>query len=187
MKCYILAGGRSRRFGRDKLLHEIGGKKVIERVLDTAKVVCDEVFLITKNPSKFRFLDVPIILDAFSIHASMIGLYTALSHAETPSLILSGDVPLLTPQIIERLIKDYEPPITLARTKEKIHTLVGVYSPDVLEILEEYIKNENYKLYEFVKRVGFKTVLFKGKEANHLLNLNTEEDLSRLIAIANHS
>ncbi len=180
MKCFILAGGKSRRFGEDKLLYEFKGKKVIERVVETAKKVCDEVFIVAKNPKKFEFLDIPVIIDVSPIQASMVGLYTALSYTKEPALILSGDLPLITPEVLKRLTDEYEEPITLAKTPDKVHTLVGIYSPKVLKTIEEFLKRENYKLYELVNKVGFKAVEFEGKEAVSLLNLNTKEDLKIL-------
>lgn len=177
MKGFILAGGKSKRFGEDKLLYELDGKKVIERVVKSAMKVCEEVFIIAKHPKKFEFLNVPVIMDAFPFQASIVGLYTALSYTERPALILSGDIPLITPRILERLISAYQEPITLARTESKIHTLIGVYSPKILETVEEFLKRGNYKLYDLVKEVGFKTVNFSGEEAFYLLNLNTKEDL----------
>ena len=180
MKCFILAGGKSRRFGEDKLLYEFKGKKVIERVVETAKQVCDELFIVAKNPKKFEFLNVPVIIDVSPIQASIVGLYTALSYTKEPALILSGDLPLITPEVLKRLIEAYQEPVTLAKAQGKVHTLVGIYSPKVLKTIEEFLEKENYKLYELVKKAGFKAVEFEGKEAVSLLNLNTKGDLEIL-------
>lgn len=177
MKCFILAGGKSRRFGEDKLLYEIEGKKVIERVVGSAKSVCDEVFIVTKNPVKFEFLKIPVILDKLPIQASIVGLYTALSHADEPVLILSGDLPLISPQVLKILMDSYEEPVTLAKTKDKLHTLIGVYSPKVTQTIKEFLRKKNYKLYKLVKKVGFKAVGFPDEYAPYFLNLNTKEDL----------
>lgn len=177
MKCFILAGGRSRRFGEDKLLYEYKGKKVIERVVQVSREVCNELFIVAKNPKKFEFLGVPVIVDVLPVQASMVGLYTALSYTREPALILSGDLPLIGPEVLKVLLNSYEEPVTLAKTPKKVHTLVGVYSPKVLKTLEEFIEKGNYRLYEFVKKVGFKTVEFRNREALQLLNMNTKEDL----------
>lgn len=180
MKCLILGGGKSKRFGEDKLLYEFKGKKVVERVVEAAKEVCKEVFIVTKNPQKFEFLKIPILLDLSNVYASMVGLYTALSYAKEPALVLSGDLPLINSGVLEKLLSSYEEPITLAKTKDRIHPLVAVYSPKVLKVVEEFLEKENYKLYELVNKVGFKAVEFEDKEALSLLNLNTKEDLKIL-------
>ncbi len=177
MKCFILAGGKSRRFGEDKLLYEFRGRKVIERVLEVTQKVCDEVFIVTKNPKKFKFLNVPIIIDVLPVQASMVGLYTALSYTKEPALILSGDLPLLSPEVLKKLINAYQEPVTLVKTKDKVHTLVGIYSPKVLKTIEKFLEEENYKLYELVRKEGFKALKLNEKEAVHLLNLNTKQDL----------
>ncbi|WP_461829847.1 molybdenum cofactor guanylyltransferase MobA [Aquifex sp.] len=183
MKCFILAGGRSRRFGEDKLLYEYKGKRVIERVVQAAKGVCDELFIVAKDPKKFEFLGIPVIVDALPVQASIVGLYTALSYTDEPALILSGDLPLITPKVLKAIVEAYESPITLAKTKNKVHTLVGVYSPEVLNRLEDFIKKRNYRLYEFVSSVGFKAVELGNDDALQLLNMNTKEDLKVLEGI----
>ncbi len=177
MKCFILAGGRSRRFGKDKLLYEFRGKRVVEWVVDAAKEVCDEVYIVAKNPKKFSFLNIPVIVDALPLQASIVGLYTALSYTEEPALILSGDIPLITPRILRRLILSYEEPITLAVSEKKVHTLIGVYSPKITQTVEEFLRKGDYKLYKLVKTLNFKGVRFSDGESIHLLNLNTIEDL----------
>ncbi len=186
MECFILAGGKSKRFGADKLLYEINGKKVIERVVKEAKKVCKKVYIVAKNEKKFSSLNLPVIKDKFEESASVVGLYTALKNCKDKCLILSGDVPLIKAEILRLLIENYEPPITLIKT-EKVHTLIGVYSNEVLEELEKYIENKNFKIFEFVKKVGFKEVEIPREMWYTALNLNTKEDLKKLIAIENHS
>ncbi|NPB07822.1 MAG: molybdenum cofactor guanylyltransferase MobA [Aquificae bacterium] len=187
MKCYILAGGKSRRFGEDKLLYRIRGERVIERVLRAAKTVFGEVYVVCKEPEKFSFLGVPTLKDELKDRASIVGLYTALKHSQEKAFILSGDLPLLGREVIEYLLSKAGPPITLAREGGKLHTLVGVYWPDVLPLLEEFIEKGNYRITEFVKKAGFRAVEVPGKYRKQLLNLNRKEDLSRILAIENLS
>ena len=45
----ILAGGRSKRLGVDKALISIGGKPLIERVVDVVKPIVDELIVVMRD------------------------------------------------------------------------------------------------------------------------------------------
>jgi len=188
MRCYVLAGGRSRRFGQDKLTYKIGEKRVIERVVNTLSRRFGEIYIVTKDRNKFGFLGLPVVTDLLEEQASMVGLYTALKHSTDREIfVVSGDLPLLGVEVIDILIKEAFPPITLACTSGKVHTLVGVYWPDLVNDLEVFIRKKNFRLTDFVKRVGFKAVKIPEKYRHQLLNLNKKEDLLRVLAIENLS
>ncbi|GAB6065327.1 molybdenum cofactor guanylyltransferase MobA [Aquifex pyrophilus] len=179
--CYILAGGKSRRFGEDKLLYKINGKSVIERVLETAKKVFKEVYIVAKEREKFSFLKVPVIEDERKEQASIIGLYTALKHSKREEcFILSGDLPLISERTLNFLLKRYNPPITLAKT-DNVHPLVGIYSKIVLKLLEEFIEKKNFKIYEFIKNFNYKAVELPPELEKTVTNLNRKEELEKVI------
>ncbi|RUM31251.1 MAG: molybdenum cofactor guanylyltransferase MobA [Aquifex sp.] len=182
MECYILAGGQSKRFGQDKLLYEIGNKKVIERVVEVAKSVCTEVYLVTKKPEKFSFLNIPALKDFLEVSASIVGLYTALKNLKAQQgLILSGDIPLIEGQTLSFLIENYKPPITLIKTNQKLHTLVGIYSKKVVDKLEKFIHNGDFRIHKFVKNVGFSELKLPKSLEHTVLNMNTKEDLLKIL------
>jgi len=182
MECYILAGGRSKRFGQDKLLYEIGNKKVIERVVEVAKSVCREVYLVAKKPEKFSFLNIPTLKDFMEISASIVGLYTALKNLKAQhGLILSGDIPLIEEQTLSFLIENYKPPITLIKTDKKLHTLVGIYSKKALDELEKFIHKGDFRIHKFVKSVGFSELKLPKSLEYTVLNMNTKGDLLKIL------
>jgi len=185
--CYVLAGGKSKRFGEDKLLYQIKGKKVIQRIYETAKKVFKNVYIVAKERGKFSFLKAPVILDEFEESASIIGLYTSLKHAkEEHVFILSGDLPLIRKETIIYILENFEEPVSVAKT-DKIHTLVGIYSRSILENLVKRIKEKDYRIWAFLREVGYKEVKIPEELEYTLLNMNTKEDLKRIIAIENHS
>jgi len=181
MKCYVLAGGRSRRFGTDKLLYPLFGVPVVERVVKTARSFFEEVYLVAKEEEKFAFLGVPVLRDALPESASAVGLYTALLHAESPAFVLSGDLPLVKRELFPLLIEAFEEPATVARTGEKLHPLVGVYGKEFLPFLEKKIKEKDYRLTAVLKEAGFKEVEVKPPLDEALLNLNRPEDLRKVL------
>jgi len=49
----ILAGGKSKRMGKDKLFLEINNKKLIEHTIDKVKKYLKEVIIITNQNNEF--------------------------------------------------------------------------------------------------------------------------------------
>lgn len=184
--CYILAGGESKRFGEDKLLYEVNDKRVIERVCETAKRVFRKVYVVAKNKEKFPFLGVPVVLDEFKESASIVGLYTALKHSKEEYIfILSGDLPLIKEETLLYIVENFKEPVSVART-EKLHTLVGIYSKYALKKLEEKIRKGDYRIWAFLKEIGYNEVKIPRELEHTLINMNTKEDLKRILAIENH-
>ncbi len=49
MECYILAGGKSKRFGEDKTLFNLLGKPMISHAVERAVLVCKKVYVMCKE------------------------------------------------------------------------------------------------------------------------------------------
>ena len=59
----ILAGGKSRRFGKNKALVEIDGIPLIGRVVSVMKSVFQHLVLITNTPDEYSYLKLPMYED----------------------------------------------------------------------------------------------------------------------------
>ncbi|WP_448584180.1 molybdenum cofactor guanylyltransferase MobA [Thermocrinis sp.] len=183
MECYILAGGKSKRFGEDKTLFSIGGVPCIQRMVHEAKKVCNKIFVVSKNTEKYSFLkDVELVKDIFERQLPLIGLYTALNHTkEDRIVVLSADMPLIKSELISYLWNRYCGKIILYEVGGKTYTFFGVYPKKTLKALEEYLKAGGVKALDFVRAVGYTPV--KEDDIAHLgispkafINMNTKED-----------
>ncbi len=189
MECFILAGGKSRRFGEDKLLYKLNGKRTIEHVIEAVKKVCKEVYIVAKEKEKFKEMDVPVILDEFEEYASLIGIYTALKHAKGNALIISGDMPLIKPSVLKKLMELHEKEITIFKDKERIYPFPGIYSKSLLNILEERIKRKDFRIMDFILNAPVKfidTDILESHELDSFINMNTKEDLKLVIERSGH-
>ena len=75
----IIAGGQSRRMGRDKAFVQLGGSALIERVIQrSADIGQAETILITNQPADYAHLRLPMHRDAQPDKGSLGGIYTAL-------------------------------------------------------------------------------------------------------------
>jgi predicted Zn-dependent peptidase len=62
----IQAGGKSTRMGGEpKALIELGGRRIVERVVAAIEHVVDDVLVVTNTPERYAFLGLPMVGDVF--------------------------------------------------------------------------------------------------------------------------
>ena len=184
----ILAGGRGRRFGGDKLLYKINGRPLIlytiER-LETAKKI-DEVVLIASkdNAKKLVKLGYRVVVDELLI-GPMGGVYTALSLGD--AFVVAGDMPLLVPEFVDFIISEFKKSGKIACVPRwengYLEPLHSAYSSAFREVLEEKIKAGNYALNRAIREVNPCYVQIESlpeEWRESFFNVNTREDLGKL-------
>ncbi len=187
MEAFILAGGQSRRFGENKALFKLGQKRVIDRIIETAKLVCPTVTVVVKSRETFRSLKVPVVEDLYDFQSPVVCIYTALETAVCESvMILSVDIPLIKESVLRLLVKSYREPVTIFRARGKLHPLIGVYSKALNEELREYIESGHRSVMGFLERVDFNVVGEEvvrkvDPELESFLNMNTKDDLREVL------
>lgn len=77
----VLAGGESSRYGSPKALATVGGKRIIDRVVDALRAVTPEVILSANEPALFRDLGLPTYPDVREGLGPLGGIYTTLLNA----------------------------------------------------------------------------------------------------------
>jgi len=98
---YVLAGGGSTRFGRDKALVEIGGRAMLPRMHELLGHVASKVTVIA-TPEKYASLSFKCVADRWPGEGPLGGILTALEDAGARNeksqwnLIVSCDMPFLT-------------------------------------------------------------------------------------------
>ena len=98
---YILAGGGSTRFGRDKALVEVGGRPMIARMSELVRSVTRQMKIVAA-PGKYDAFGAEIVEDQWPGEGPLGGIITALEDAARSAarpewnLILSCDMPFLT-------------------------------------------------------------------------------------------
>jgi molybdenum cofactor guanylyltransferase len=98
---YVLAGGGSKRFGRDKALVEVGGMPMLGRMIELLRRVTKEVRIVAA-PNKYAAFGATMVEDHWPGEGPLGGIITALEDAARTTappewnLILSCDMPFLT-------------------------------------------------------------------------------------------
>jgi len=83
----VLAGGKSRRMGKDKSLLEFYGKTLLQRIIDEQKKLLEEVYVIGKGTENFT--NAIGIFDKIENKGPFGGLYTALSEIKSDWYLIS--------------------------------------------------------------------------------------------------
>lgn len=107
----ILAGGFSRRFGKDKGLVNLDGKPLVLHVIDRVSKIVDEVLVvISSNDQKNKFETIlgekaNLVIDKDEFQSPLVGAITGFESANGEySLLLPCDTPLISIQILQFLL-----------------------------------------------------------------------------------
>jgi molybdopterin-guanine dinucleotide biosynthesis protein A len=132
---YVLAGGGSTRFGRDKALMEIDGKPMLLRMSGLLASVASEVNVVAP-PSRYASLGVKSVADRWPGEGPLGGILTALRHSEADdserewNLMLSCDMPFLTREWIVFLAQraaESAAQVVLPRSQHGLEPLCACY------------------------------------------------------------
>lgn len=151
----ILAGGRSRRMGRNKALLPYGGRPLIAHVFETLESLFEDVFLVTNDPGPFDFLPCPKIPDRVPGKGPIAGVDAALSHSRNPFVLAVGcDVPFLSPRLLGLLAGKAEgSDLVIPHGPSGPEPLCAVYGKGSLPLIEESLRTGDLRLMDLGKRL----------------------------------
>jgi len=147
---FILAGGKSRRFGEDKALLLNRGKRFIDIVIESAAVVCSAVYTVGREYGHPRLSG--CYKDEISGIGPIGGIHTALKHTDTNMNFFVGiDYPFIDPGIIRYLLamaldtcSHYDGLVPVM--PDGAHPLFAFYKKICLHATEKCISNNIYRL-----------------------------------------
>lgn len=108
----VLAGGRSSRFGRDKLAEPVGGRTLLQHAIDAVRPFATEVIVVAA-PDRSPVVegDVRLVHDPSPYEGPLMGLAAGLDEArEATVLVTAGDIPELVAGVAELLLHALDVP-----------------------------------------------------------------------------
>ena len=186
----ILAGGKSSRLGRDKASVDVGGQRIIDRVIGALQSSCDEVLIIGDRPERENELRHPKCIqyrsDELKGRGSIGGLYTGLKGSDTLwSLVVACDMPFISRELIRFMLSmisknrcDAIVPIINGRY-QPTHAL---YNSTCIPFIEKNISSGNFRMDSYFDEIYLEEISedvinsIKGAELS-FFNVNTEDDL----------
>jgi molybdopterin-guanine dinucleotide biosynthesis protein A len=177
--------------GQPKAWLEVGGRPIVERVLDVVRAVTDDVLIVTNTPELYAPLGVPMVADLVPEGGALGGIYTGLRSARGDAAFtvacdmpfLCRDVALLVTERAERA------DVVIPRVAGQYETLHACYAKACLGPIEARLGRGELKITGFfgdvrvlevpedeIARLAAPDVVF--------MNVNTPEDLGRARASA---
>jgi molybdenum cofactor guanylyltransferase len=101
---FVVAGGQSRRMGRDKALLRWGAGTLLDHAIARLRAACQEVHILSGHAPRYADRGLPVHVDAIADGGPLAGLSVALSTAAPRSALLLGvDMPFVTVALLARL------------------------------------------------------------------------------------
>jgi len=185
----ILAGGQSKRMGKDKLFLELNNKKLIEHTLDKVKKYLKKIIIITNQDNKFFFENnLTTVKDCVEGQLGpLVGILTAMKWAKENLSKCSWiatfpcDTPFFPESIIKSFIEESEKKESLilcTSSHGRKHNIFGLWSLDLYDKLkDDLISKKIRKVQDWTEKNKIKNLEFAFKDYDPFFNINTQEDL----------
>lgn len=182
----ILAGGRSKRMGRDKSSLEIGGKTFAVHIANAMGNFDEKLISYNKpycDPGEIPegFVKVP---DEEDIRGKgpAAGIATALRECRSRWLmVVPCDVPMIDRQTAMNLWNalDNRDVIVTARGSRGTEPLIGIYPKKCWPLIRQMVLSGIYVMREILEHIGYETVSIDDEK---LININTPTEYEEKIA-----
>jgi molybdopterin-guanine dinucleotide biosynthesis protein A len=182
----LLAGGKSRRMGRDKRFIEIEGRTLLERSLAVLEKLFPEILVAVAGPDpELEGLRHRVVTDLIPGCATLGGLYTGLFYAANPRIFaVACDMPFVNENAILRVIElGKEADVAMVKLSTGIQPMHALYAKSCLGPMRKLIEAGNLKVQLLAESQELDVrVLQEGEfrandELLSFLNVNTPADL----------
>jgi len=130
----VLAGGAGARLGGSKPTVELGGRPLISYPLAAFADAGIEAVVVAKAQSELPALDVPVVMEPAEPTHPLLGLITAIEHANGRPVVASPcDTPFVTPTLLTALATTQA--TAAVREAGRLHPLLARYEPTDLAAL----------------------------------------------------
>ena len=186
----ILAGGKSSRFGEDKSTAKLGNKTLLDHTVSKIENEFNEILVISNNKD-FNFKNNKIHLVEDCIEGQLgplVGILTAMKwvtkNKKNYKWIASFpcDTPFFDIKLISELkikVKETSKKLIFLNSNKKRHNIFGLWSMDLIEILEKDIKNSFRKVELWADKIGYENININEEKFDKFLNINTKKDLEK--------
>ena len=192
----VLAGGKSKRFGEDKNQIKLGDKTLLEHVLSKINNKFEEILIVSSHNLEIKKSEnITIIPDCFDDFGPLAGVLSSMKWIKENQkkykwvATFPSDTPFFDISIIEeykKRININDSSLYFIKSNNKRHNIFGLWSIDLLDVLEDDLKNNNFrKVEDWADKIGVKTIDIEVNEFDPFFNINTKEDFEKAKKILN--
>jgi len=181
----VLAGGDSRRMGRDKALLPVGGRPMIALIVDQLKALFEEIVISADRPGDYDFLGLPVVPDLEPSQGPLRGIASSLPRmTHDLNFVTACDIPRIDLSFVNRLIKmadGYD--LVLPCVESHLYEpLFAVYRKSVVPEAARILEGGGRSILELLDRIKVNFVKIPDRSWGR--NINTEAEYADLIADA---
>lgn len=196
----VLAGGRSRRFGRAKALEPFQGEPMINRVVSRLSQVTDDLVFVVNDQEQAATLALSseitatpnkTVIDKYPDGGALGGIYTGLSAADSQwAFVVACDMPFLNVELLQHLLDIREGhDAVVPNTNGYPEPTHALYNKSCLPHMEQRLKNNDLKIARFFDQVNVRFIEEDDirdidGDLDSFFNVNTQEDLDRALTLA---
>ncbi len=181
----ILAGGESRRMGRDKAWLEFEGQPLIARSLAVAwELGATEVFISGRVGEDYSALNCPVLFDLEPGFGPLGGIERGLHATTSPLLlVLAVDLPQMTADFLRKLLAKCDSLTgAMAKLDGRFEPLVAIYPKRCHAIAFDFVIHSRHAARDFaeacVREHAVRTLTVTPSDAGCLANWNSPADAS---------
>ena len=183
----ILAGGRSRRMGRDKLALTLGGQTLLESAVSRFSEGFSNVFLSVADEKKYPGVQVRRVVDVLPGAGPLSGLHAALTNLPYEGVFLvAADLPYATASAAKKMIElgGEKEACVIRLPGGKLEPLFAYYSKALLPRCKDLIKSGDNRMSEIILSADTRYVtpneLGELWDEKLIFNINYPEDYEKV-------
>ncbi len=172
--------------GEPKALMELGGRRIIERVVAALAGVVDDLLVVTNTPGLYAFLGLPMVPDVFPDHGSLGGIYSGLRAAPgEAAFTVACDMPFLRPEVARLVVERADrADVVIPRVGDQLETMHASYRKTCLGPMEDALRAGRLKIVGWfpqvrVLEIDEAEVARYADPALVFMNVNTPDELAR--------
>lgn len=174
----VLVGGKSRRFGRDKLRERVGAGLLVERPIAALRAVFGaRVKVVGECDASVAAAADGVIEDCYPGIGPIGGILSVLETWGGPVCVLAGDMPAVTGAEVEAVMlasKGAPEALAVLAAGTRAHPCAGLYRQGAREFLARAVAAGRYALGDALPRERIATASVPERA---MANVNTVEDL----------
>jgi molybdopterin-guanine dinucleotide biosynthesis protein A len=162
----ILAGGASRRMGRDKALLEFGGELLIARIAERLRAVVDEVIIAANDTARYAPFADRCVPDVYPGIGTLGGIHAGLrAAAHQLAVIVACDMPFLNPDVLAWFVGAAgsangagDADLVVLKHDKGVEPLHAVYRKSCLPAIEATIRSGERCAFAFYDQIRVRYV-----------------------------
>jgi len=191
----ILAGGKSLRFGYNKIVETVGQGNLLSQVISCVSTLCREIIIVTRQeqvlPDLTDFPEVKIVTDIIPDKGPLGGIYTGLVKSPTfYNLVVAADMPFLNRSLLNYMLSvSAGSDIVMPTMNNQFEPLHAIYSRNCMAPAADLIRQNRLfvlELFDLVKTRYVSAEEIDRFDPKHLsfFNINTTNDLKQARKLA---